>query len=66
MSRIVTIGAAQTTSGHSRWIASTSSGVRVSTLSPKRADPPFGAPGKTSKVLAPMLITVTWIAVEAP
>ena len=47
-------------------MASASSGVMVSVLSPMLPEPRCGAPGMTSSVLAPMFVTVTWMATDAP
>ncbi len=55
------------TAGHSLRMASPSWGVRVMTLPAPKLTPPLEAvPGRTSRLLAPMLAMVCWMAVEEP
>ncbi len=65
--RVRTIGATARTAGQSRWIASASCGVSVSTLPEPKLIPPLAAvPGNTSRLFAPMLSIVRWIAADDP
>ena len=65
--RARTTGATALTPGHSRRTASASWGVRVMTLPLPKLMPALDAvPGWTSRLLAPMLAMVCWMAVEDP
>src|SRR3954451_23021431 len=62
-----TRGEAARTAGHSRLMASASWAVRVRLEPMPKLMPPLAAvPGKTSRLLAPMLAMVFWIALEDP